>query len=159
MSKIKYLALLVSMITFSSTFAADSSSGCGLGWAVLKKNSLVSSSLRATTNGIFLNTVAMTFGTSGCAKHSIVQNDAKGMHFTQANYYQLMAEMAQGNGEYVSGLAQAMGCQNVEATFAQEMKSSYRDVFASGANAVTVYQNVKRQVQNNELLNRNCNII
>lgn len=159
MSKIKYLVVIISLITFSNAFAGDSSSGCGLGWMVLKKNSLVSSSLRATTNAMFLNSIAMTFGTSGCANHSIVKNDAKGMHFTQANYLQLMAEMAQGEGEYVTGLAQAMGCSDVKSTFARTMQNNYENVFTSGSNAIGVFNNIKRQVKNNDLLNRNCNII
>lgn len=110
------------------SFGADSSSGCGLGWAVFKENSLVSSALRATTNGILFNaTFGMTFGTSGCAKHSIVQNDKKALHFMDANKHQLMAELALGGGEYVNGLSQLMGCE--EGAFAQKLQENYGEVF------------------------------
>ena len=44
-------------------------------------NSLLSSSLRATTNAILLNgTFGMTFGTSNCSKHSIVKKEFQKIH-------------------------------------------------------------------------------
>lgn len=73
----KLIKLFVVMAFLSSTtvvMAGDSSSGCGADWYIFKKNSLVSSSLRATTNAILLNaTFGMTFGTSNCSQHSIVK--------------------------------------------------------------------------------------
>ena len=98
MKKTKFLSVLLTVIfLFSlvsvSAMAGDSSSGCGLGWQVFKDNSLVSSSSRAITNVTFLNTGAMTFGTSGCAKHSIVKNEAKAIHYAQANQNQLMVDL------------------------------------------------------------------
>ena len=56
MKKIIFSLLLISSISY----AADSSSGCGAGWYIFKKNSLVSSVLRTTTNVFALNTVGMT---------------------------------------------------------------------------------------------------
>ena len=61
------LAILFSI----NAMAKDGSSGCGPGWYLLKKNSILSSSLRVTTNGIFFptTTLGMTIGTSNCSKH------------------------------------------------------------------------------------------
>jgi len=95
--------LLVIFVSVSS--AADSSSGCGLGWQVFPKNSLVSSSLRSTTHVFLPNTFSMTSGTSGCARHDIVMNEYKAIHFAEANYDQLMMDMARGQGEYLNGFA------------------------------------------------------
>ncbi len=53
--------LFVALITSSTTYAADSSSGCGIGWQVLPKQSLVSSFSRAMINGTFSNTIAGNF--------------------------------------------------------------------------------------------------
>lgn len=136
----KLLMALCFGLLVTPAMAGDSSSGCGLGWAVFKDNSLISSALRATTNAMFLNTIAMTSGTSGCAKHSIVKNDKKSLHFMDANKHQLMTEMAYGQGEYVSGLAELMGCD--AAVFGQTMKEGYSDVFA------------REDIQPRELVNR-----
>jgi hypothetical protein len=138
--------------------AADSSSGCGLGWAVFKKNSLISSALRATTNAMFFNTVAMTFGTSGCARHSIVQNDKKALHFMDANKHQLMTEVAMGGGEYVSGLGTLMGCD--ETLFAQTLQRNYGEVFTGEKQSARELVNrVQAQVLLNKDLAAGCAIL
>lgn len=140
------------------TLAGDSSSGCGLGWAVFKDNSLISSALRATTNAIFLNTIAMTSGTSGCAKHSIVKNDKKSLHFMDANKHQLMTEMAYGQGEYVSGLATLMGCD--AQVFSETMKERYQEVFArEGMKARELVNRVQAQILLNKNLAASCGLI
>jgi len=70
------LVLVLTLLVSTSAFAAgDQSSGCGLGWEIFKKNSLVSSSLRSSTNAMASNSVAMTSGTSGCPKHGSVMKD------------------------------------------------------------------------------------
>ena len=96
---------LLALISATSVMAADSSSGCGMGWQVAPNQSLISSSTRSIVNATFSNTIAMTLGTSGCAKHSIVKNDAKGIHFAEANLNQLAIEMARGNGEFVTSFS------------------------------------------------------
>ncbi len=110
--------LICALMFIAAPFAAhadDDSSGCGVGWMVFKEKSLVSSSLRATTNATFLNTIAMTFGTSGCAKHKIVQQDKASQHFAEVNGQQLMQDMARGEGEYLNAFAGTLGCKNVQA--------------------------------------------
>lgn len=94
----------------SNTYARDQSSGCGLGYEVLKDNSLLSSFARSLTNATFSNTIAMTFGTSGCAQHSIVQNEKLPIHFAEVNLPQIEFEMAQGQGEYLEAFALTLGC-------------------------------------------------
>lgn len=154
----KLLIGLCFSLLLSPAMAGDSSSGCGLGWAVFKKNSLISSALRATTNAMFLNTIAMTSGTSGCAKHSIVKNDKKSLHFMDANKHQLMTEMAYGQGEYVSGLAELMGCDT--AVFSQKMKEGYSDVFArEDMKARELVNRVQAQILLNKDLAASCGLI
>jgi len=150
------LGLFLGLIS-TNLYAGDSSSGCGLGWAVFKKNSLVSSSLRATTNAIFLNSIAMTFGTSGCAKHSIVKNEAKQLHFSETNYPQLVAQMSQGQGEYVNSMAGLMGCDS--AAFSQTMQQNFSQVVPAADSATELVQNMQLQVLTNESLARSCGII
>lgn len=155
----KKTILSLIFLAFMSTpvLAADSSSGCGLGWAIFKKNSLVSSSLRATTNAIFLNTVAMTFGTSGCAQHSIVKNEKKSIHYTESNYDQLVADMSRGQGEYVSGLAGIIGCD--QGVLGQTLQQNLGSVLPSHQNPSELIQNVQLQVLTQEPLAKACGII
>ena len=150
-------ALALCALTFN-TYAADSSSGCGLGWQIFSKNSLISSSLRATTNAITLSTVGMTLGTSGCAQHSIVKNESQGIHFAEANQQQLMVEMAQGEGEFVASFATVIGCD--VASFGPAVQKNYTKIYTSEeTTANEMYQNLKTAVVTDETLARACAII
>jgi hypothetical protein len=103
-----FLFLLISV----PSLGADSSSGCGLGWAIMKDNSLISSFSRAITNGTFLNSwFGMTSGTLGCARHSIVKNESKAIHYAEANHQELMINIAQGGGEVLEGFAHVVQYQ------------------------------------------------
>ncbi len=153
----KIITLISFTLIISNVQAADSSSGCGLGWAVFKDNSLISSALRATTNGIFLNTVAMTFGTSGCARHSIVMNDKKTLHFTEANHNELKVEVAQGSGEHLSGLSHLMGCSSD--AFSATLQKNYSQVFTKeNISPRELVNNIQAQVVSDETLARSCGI-
>lgn len=155
----KLIIGLFALVAASSVFAADSSSGCGMGYEVAPKQSLVSSSTRSMVNATFSNSVAMTLGTSGCAKHSIVKNDAKGIHFAEANKNQLALEMARGNGEFVASFAGVFGCQNAEA-FGTMVQSKYESVLPSNnTSGVELYNNVKAEIKNNATLAASCSLI
>lgn len=155
----KLLVGLLALASVTSAFAADSSSGCGMGYEIAPKQSLVSSFTRSMVNATFSNTIAMTMGTSGCAKHSIVYNEAKGIHFAEANKNQLAVEMAQGNGEFVAGFANVYGCSNVEG-FGSMVQANYESVMPSTqTTGVELYNNVKSQIKNNAELSKTCSLI
>ncbi len=105
------LALFTALVS-PQTFAADGSSGCGPAWYILKENSLVSSALRATTNGILgvTVTIGMTFGTSNCTQHKIVLKEKESLYFATQNHFELKTDIAKGGGEYLSAFATTMGC-------------------------------------------------
>ena len=134
MNKLKVLAVLcafLSLVSFSS-YADDQSSGCGLGWAVTKRNSLLSSSTRQTTNAIASNTIAMTLGTSGCAKHDIVMKNKEAQFFAEANYQKLQSEMAEGRGEYLAAFANVLGCKaGSEQDLGQAFQQNYSQIWTS----------------------------
>lgn len=122
----KKLLVATILSLFSTTlWAADGSSGCGPGWYLFKKNSLVSSALRATTNGILIpvTTLGMTFGTSRCTRHSLVKTEHESLKYATENYYELLADAAKGSGEFLSGYAATIGCkaQDIK-TFGQELQ-------------------------------------
>lgn len=127
-------SLIISIVfTLSSqVFAMDGSSGCGPAWYILKDNSLVSSALRATTNGIFglTVTIGMTVGTSNCTKHKIVKTEQKTLHFVNENYFELMAQATQGQGEYLTNLAATIGCHNrTQDHFNQKIQTQFSKIF------------------------------
>lgn len=147
------------LIASTSIFAADSSSGCGFGWQVAPKQSLVSSFTRAAINATFLNSIAMTLGTSGCAQHSIVKNEMKGIHYAEANLDSLVVEMARGNGEFLVGFAEVFGCQNANA-FGSMVQNKYQQVVpSSDVNGVELYNNVKKEILNDAVLSKSCSIM
>ncbi len=148
-------ALIVSSFITSATYAGDSSSGCGLGWQVLPKNSLVSSFTRSMINATFSNTIAMTLGTSGCARHSIVYNEKKGIHFVEANKEVLVAEMAQGQGEYIVSMSEVFGCQN-SSELGKILQKNYTNLVTGfEVSGVELYQNIK----NNQDIKSVCPLI
>ena len=160
MGILKWAVLVAVVGLFSSTsFAEDKSSGCGLGWMILKKNSLVSSSLRATTNGIFSNSAfGMTSGTSGCAQHDIVKNDSKGIHYAEANYEKLALEMAQGRGEFLDGFAAVMGCDTK--VFNKKLQENYFQIYGQeDMTPVDMYSNVKGVILNDFDLAQSCGVV
>lgn len=128
--------IFIGIIVLLSTnaFASDGSSGCGPGWYLFKKNSLVSSSLRATTNGVLypVVTIGMTFGTSNCTRHSIVKKEKESLHFVTHNRYELQSEVAKGHGEYVSALAETIGCMpGAKSHFINKLQDNYEKIFSN----------------------------
>jgi len=141
-----------------NTFAADSSSGCGLGWEVTQKQSLLSSAVRTTTNTFLPNTFSMTSGTSGCQKHSIVKNDEAAVIYAVNNQHSLMMEMAEGKGEFLNGFAQVLGCdQSRFSDFAQFTQSHYGEIMNTASeNGVELYRQVRSQMEASPALHGQC---
>ena len=104
------LVVTLGLMASTQLSAADSSSGCGLGWQILSKNSLLSSFSRSITHAFLPNTFSITFGTSGCAKHSIVLKERKAEHFIAANFTEIQNELVMGPRHYVAALANTLGC-------------------------------------------------
>lgn len=130
--KTTLVLVLTTLISASAFAAGDQSSGCGLGWELFKKNSLVSSSLRASTNAMASNSVAMTSGTSGCAKHDIVMKDQAVRHYAEANYQKLLSEVAIGSGEHLSSFVAILGCHGQAGVSASQiLQQNYGTIFPS----------------------------
>jgi hypothetical protein len=157
----KLLLAFLAMGLALPAMAADSSSGCGLGWAVSSRNSLVSSAVRATTNGLFFNsTFGMTSGTSGCTKHSIVQIEKEQIYYTEANRENLVVEMAQGQGEFVDAYARVLGCSGESVnTFRQVTQKSYPAIVTSSdVSAAQILHNLKEQMRKSPTLAASCGV-
>jgi hypothetical protein len=91
----------------------DTGPGCGLGklaWADYKgQKEIAPQVLMATTNGIGMNTFAISTGTSGCTNDGKIMSEHKTTVFASLNFDALTAEMAQGQGEHLASLASLMG--------------------------------------------------
>jgi len=126
------LSLLVLSVSVSA-FAMDGSSGCGPGWYVAKDNSLLSSSIRATTNAILIPsvTLGMTFGTSNCSKHSIVKLEKERIKFATENYFEIATDSAKGQGEFLAAYGELMGCsvESIE-LFSKSMQGQFKTIFS-----------------------------
>ncbi|MCP4753555.1 MAG: DUF3015 domain-containing protein [Proteobacteria bacterium] len=154
------LFFLVLMVLSLSLYARDTSSGCGIGWEINDDNSFLGTTTRGTTHSTFNPSFSMTSGTSGCARHSIVKNEAKGIHYAEANYANLMTEMSLGNGEFLSGFAHVLGCGDVENTFKDVMQKNYGNIYSSDDVApVEMYNNVIRQIEEDSQLSGSCRSI
>ena len=133
--------------------AEDSSSGCGLGWQVSQKNSLLSSAVRTTTDIVLPNTFSMTFGTSGCAQHSIVKNDEKAVIYAVNNYDSIVVEMAAGHGEFLQGFAEALGCTDAAYTkFGSFTQSRYKKIVDdANQDGINLYRAVRTELESSDL--------
>lgn len=155
--KLIFLSLL-----FSSTIlAADGSSGCGPGWYLFKKNSLVSSSLRATTNGMLFPavTLGMTFGTSNCSKHGLVKTEKKTIHFVTHNYHELKSDAAKGQGDFLYSYAKTIGCKKGDIDyFSSKLQDRYEKVFKDEASNEEVIIETYRLILNDKRLVYSCSL-
>jgi len=134
--KSRFFLALFAMVLAVPAFAMDGSSGCGPGWYILKEDSLVSSALRMTTNGILFPvvTIGMTFGTSNCTQHKIVLKEKESLYFATMNHFELKADVAKGTGEYLSAFANTMGCNAVaQPRLNQKLRENYSKVYPDGA--------------------------
>lgn len=140
----KVLALVLCAFSFS-LFADPDTDSCGLGWQVTKKKSFLATTTRGTTNSFVPPTFGMTTGTIGCAQHTFAKKEAPAVNYAVANADALTVEMAQGQGEFVAGLAEVMGCDNA-AAFGQMTQSNYSSIVSEGVSPLQMYENVKTQI-------------
>ncbi|MBF0239495.1 MAG: DUF3015 family protein [SAR324 cluster bacterium] len=133
--KLVFVAMAASIIPVSSLFA-DTGAGCGLSTVVpwVNENKTVLQKLLAgTTNGISGNqSFAITTGTLGCTNEGFVKNEEKARMFVASNFDSLKTDIAQGQGEFLSTLAQII---EVPASQQQEFysftQSHYTQLFQS----------------------------
>jgi len=148
-----FASLLLASFT---TFAQDRSSGCGMGWQVTRSMTTTGSYTRALTNATFSNTIAMTLGTSGCAKHDLVMLEKQKIHYVENNLVPLKREMATGKGERIQALAQVWGCPNSDALTGL-LRANYAEVYRTeDPNAVV--ERVNQIIRRNPHLETACEI-
>ncbi|MDR3607687.1 MAG: DUF3015 family protein [Oligoflexia bacterium] len=133
--------------------------GCGLGWQVTRDRTLFASMIRGTTNATIPPSFGMTTGTLGCAKLPVSENEREAVKYADANLDSLSVDMAAGKGEYLQAFAQTLGCGGASDSFSRMAQAHYDAITKSGqANALEVYQNVKREIQADPVLAASCGV-
>ena len=126
------LVLTVALMTSSAFAAKYGSAGCGLGSMIFEGDQTWWKQVfAATSNGIGMQTIAISLGTSNCdspAPLKVGQTEA----YVEANKVALANDIARGNGETIVGLSKVYGCNNSD-EFGSALKSNYSSIFASDA--------------------------
>jgi len=150
----------LSVFAADAPSGADKSDGCGLGWQITDKKTWFGTTTRGSTNGFVPPVFGMTSGTLGCDSHPIAKNETEAAKYAYNNYDSLSSEMAEGRGEFVVGLAKAMGCNDsVVPAFGTMTQKNYKEIIGSEkSNALDMYENVKIQIKNDPSLASNCSV-
>jgi hypothetical protein len=138
--------LVVLSLFVGSSFAMANDAGCGLGGMLIKSNTKLMQVFAVTLNGTGMQTIGITFGTSGCTASGIVKNDKQIQYFVEVNQEELTREMAQGHGEKLSTLAALNGCSSSEqiSSFNSQAQSSFRSIVPSAkTSSVDFVNNMK----------------
>jgi len=131
--------------------------GCGLGWQVTQKKTMLGTTIRGTTNAVVPPTFGMTSGTMGCDRHEIAKNDMDAAKFAYNNQEPLSIEMAQGEGEYLAGFAKTLGCEDsAQGTFAKMTQENYESIVKEDQSALSLLKNVKAQIRQHPVLAESC---
>lgn len=113
-------------------------SGCGLGSVVFGEKPGMIQIFAATTNGVSGNqTFGISSGTLNCGESA---KGAKAEQFIEVNKTALETDMARGQGESLTSLAQVLECKNQD--FSTSMKSNYQTSFPRGGASVEQLQAV-----------------
>ena len=154
------ILLIVTLVSFS-TMAKDKSSGCGPGWYIMKKNSILSSALRITTNAVLFPsvTLGMTFGTSNCSKHSIVKTEKKSLHFVVQNFYELKGDTAKGGGDFIAAYGKTIGCKSQDLDyFSKKLQNDYKHVFKKSIKSEDVLLETYKVILADPILVKSCSL-
>lgn len=96
------------MMISTPSFAIDSTGGCGLGSMAWKGHSgIIPQVLAMTTNSMFLNTVGVTLGTSGCDPNGRVTGGTGKLVLAviENNMEQFAMDASRGQGETLETIA------------------------------------------------------
>jgi hypothetical protein len=131
MKKIVISLVAAAALSTAAFATVNGQTGCGLGSQIIHDDSsAVMLALQATTNGTSGNqTFGITSGTSGCKKTKLVMNE-RAEEFVASNMDQLSREIAIGQGESVSTLAELLNVEN-KAAFAVALQANYKAIYTN----------------------------
>ncbi|MCO5112596.1 MAG: DUF3015 domain-containing protein [Bdellovibrionaceae bacterium] len=147
----KRLMLVLLVFGFSAKAFGYGAAGCGVGSLIFEgKNEWYEQVLAATTNATLGNqTFGITFGTLNCDANAINAKVEKANVFVAANKISVMNELAKGEGETVTVLAQMFSCQT-PAVFADTIKSNYELIITdTNMSAAEIVENMDLVIKSN----------
>ncbi len=149
---------LFPLVTFAAMkdddgVAPDKGDGCGLGWQVTQKRTLIATTTRGTTNAFVPPTFGMSSGTLDCEQHSFAKNEQPAVIFAATNQESLAIEMAAGRGEYLDAFARTMGCDGASVSeFGRHAQKNFSVIAAPARNGSELYLNAKKSIESNPAL-------
>ena len=128
----KLIAVVALALAPMGVALADNDAGCGAGTIIWKGKSGVGFKLLAlTTNGTFLNSIGITFGTMGCNGQGTVTANSAVIQFAAGNMDALSADMARGEGEALTTVAAIYGIESADRdAFYTLAQSNYGTIFS-----------------------------
>jgi len=154
------IALIVSLMFASSAMAAGyGAAGCGLGAMLIKDNNTIGFQILAMfLNVTGIQTFGISTGTSQCNPKGLGAETQKQKVFVESNYPSLAKEMAVGEGENLTALADLMGCSaNQTGSFAVFAKQNYSSIFASDQTTPSEMLNtLKKEMSSNPEMAAAC---
>lgn len=118
------------MIASTPSHAIDSTGGCGLGSMAWKGHSgIIPQVLAMTTNSMFLNTVGVTLGTSGCDPNGRVTGGTGKLVLAviENNMEQFAMDASRGQGETIETIAGILNVDSKE--LGQKAQQSFAYLF------------------------------
>jgi hypothetical protein len=138
----KKLALFAVIALSVGSHARDSFDGCGLGWEITNKKTVLATTTRGTTNAVVPPTFGMTTGTIGCNQfEGIASSEKQNAEYVAQNFEAIRSELAIGTGEYVDATAQSFNCDSK--SFSSHIQQNYNSVVAPAQNGIELYNNLK----------------
>ncbi len=128
----------------SGDMRPDKSDGCGPGWYVYDKKTILGTTVRASFNPSGSNTFGMSSGTSNCEKHDLVLNDSLQRHFTDRNYNTIVTEMALGQGQFLNEYANVFGCE--QQSFSNLMQENFSKIVPQKQDSKVLIENIKKEI-------------
>lgn len=170
MKKNYYPLLAILLLSFSvNAFAEGDESisflpgiigtSCGPGWHFNSQATWVGITTRSLVNLTSSSSVAVTSGTSGCAKHNLVKRlEINGIYYAHYNYEALIENMAMGNGEHLNIFAKTYGCSDdVYQVFSEIARKNFSNIVPSNdKKPVTLYRSLKNIMKSNTNLASHC---
>ena len=155
----KIFATMVLTLIVQTVNAADKGLGCGLGSEIAPDKTWVSATTHLAVNYFVPVSSSITSGTSGCAEHSIVKKNKEAIHYAEANYKQLELEISQGNGEFLAGFTQVLGCSNqVNMKVGKALQAHYEQLFPTQGNALQMLRDVQTLIKSEPTLSSSCSV-
>ncbi|MBC7533943.1 MAG: DUF3015 family protein [Oligoflexus sp.] len=155
--KLWHLAPLALLLSQGSAFGKNyGMAGCGLGSLVVKSDDFVQI-LAATLNGTSGNqTFGISSGTSNCLPINKAAALEQQQHFVRENLENLRRDMVKGDGEYLKGYAEVLGCNAASySSFKNVAKSEEAQIFKSPG-AIAVLEATKITLKKNAELQNAC---